>query len=130
VTRPLIIYQHRIWRQDLRRNPNIVYVFGDNEWRIGLGGQAREMRGEPNAHGVATLKSPGLPWSDNDFDANCAVINADLRELFDREARVIVFPSDGIGTGLARLNTSAPRTFAYLGDRLRDLFGVENGANT
>jgi hypothetical protein len=30
------------------------YVFGDNGRRIGFGGQAKEMRGEPNAIGVAT----------------------------------------------------------------------------
>jgi hypothetical protein len=33
-------------------------VFGDNGRRIGFGGQAKEMRGEPNAIGVATNWEP------------------------------------------------------------------------
>ena len=57
-----VIYQKRICRDDLRRNPNAVYIFGDNEARTGLGGQAREMRGEPNAMGIATKRSPHEFW--------------------------------------------------------------------
>jgi hypothetical protein len=34
------------------------YVFGDNGRRIGFGGQAKEMRGQPNAIGVATKWEP------------------------------------------------------------------------
>jgi hypothetical protein len=40
-----ILYQHRIYRMDLIANPNILYVFGDNTKRVGMGGQAGEMRG-------------------------------------------------------------------------------------
>jgi hypothetical protein len=49
-----IIYQKFIRRQDLRNNRDKFYVFGDNMQRIGYGGQARDMRGEPNAIGAVT----------------------------------------------------------------------------
>lgn len=33
-----IIFQKRIYRIDLTRNPHIHYLFGDNEHRSGYGG--------------------------------------------------------------------------------------------
>lgn len=119
----MVLLQKIISRADLRNNPSVCYVFGDNEERWGLGGQAREMRGEPNAIGVATLKAPGHFWSDENLAENCAIIDADLTPLafaIDR-GEIIVFPADGIGTGLARLPTMAPKTFAHLTERLREL---------
>jgi hypothetical protein len=53
-----VLRQKWITRDDLRANPNVLYLFGDNERREGLGGQAKEMRGEPNAIGVRTKASP------------------------------------------------------------------------
>ncbi len=52
-----------ISRLDLQANPNITFLFGDNvadhgkplDQRIGKGGQAAEMAGEPNAVGIPTL---------------------------------------------------------------------------
>jgi len=112
---PLIL-QSRIYRADLKANPNVIYVFGDNESRWGLGGQAKEMRGEPNAVGVATLKAPGIFWNDGDAARQCAVLDADfapiLRALAD--GKTVVFPLDGVGTGLADLANRSPASFAHL----------------
>lgn len=48
-----------ITRDMLRKEPEARFVFGDNAYRKGFGGQAKEMRGEPNALGVATKWYPG-----------------------------------------------------------------------
>lgn len=111
-----LIFQHWICRADLRANRNVLYVFGDNEGRCGNGGQAAEMRGEPNAIGVATLMAPGRFWNDTDTSRQCAVIDADMAPLFDalRHGETVIFPLDGIGTGLADLERRAPATFAHL----------------
>jgi hypothetical protein len=61
----MIIKWKRIYREDLRNNPDFMFLFGDNLQRTGLGGQAKEMRGEFNAIGIATKKSPSL--SDDAF---------------------------------------------------------------
>ena len=98
-----IIRQHRIYRQDLRANPNLIYVFGDNVERVGLGGQAKEMRGEPNAHGIATLWAPGRPFDAIDVDEAKKIIIQDFVKLENRPGTTIVWPSDGIGTGLANM---------------------------
>ena len=112
-------FQKWITRDDLRANPAALYVFGDNEERCGLGGQAKEMRGEPNAVGVATLKAPGRYWRADDTDRQCAVIDADMAPIFAalRQGRTVVLPIDGVGTGLADLERRAPLTFAHLQTR-------------
>ncbi len=111
-----VIFQKRIYRADLQANPHVLYVMGDNEGRYGLGGQAGEMRNEPNAIGIATLKAPGVFWTDADRTRQSNVLSADFAPLFTavEQGRTIVLPLDGVGTGLARLEQSAPMTFAYL----------------
>jgi hypothetical protein len=101
---PLILI-HRYCRADAQANPDVLWVFGDNEARVGYGGQAREMRGEPNAIGIATLAAPGRYWSDDNLARNCAVIDKDMEHLFLalQAGRIVVFPMDGVGTGLANL---------------------------
>lgn len=44
-----------ITREFLRDNPNIIFVFGDNEGRVGYGGAAA-LRDEPNTYGFITKK--------------------------------------------------------------------------
>jgi hypothetical protein len=115
--------QSRIYRADLRANPDALYVFGDNEERWGLGGQAAEMRNEPNAIGVATLKAPGRYWRADDTERQCAMIDRDMAPLFEAAKRgaIIVMPLDGIGTGLADLANQAPETFEHLQRQLAEL---------
>lgn len=118
-----LILQSRIYRADLRANPHVLYIFGDNERRVGLGGQAAEMRGEPNAIGVATLAAPGVFWTESDAHRQCAVLDRDLAPAFAALATglTVVFPLDGIGSGLARLEAAAPSTWAHLQGRIADL---------
>lgn len=111
-----LIFHKWITRQDLRSNPNVLYCFGDNTERWGLGGQAKEMRGEPNAVGIATLKSPGEFWDEDNVAQQCAVLDKDWYPVFEalQSGRTVIFPLDGIGTGLADLERRSPTTFAYL----------------
>lgn len=111
-----LIYQSYIQRVDLKANPSVTYVFGDNEARVGFGGQAAEMRGEPNAIGIATKRSPSEFWNQRETARQCAVIDADMAPLFSlmRQGRLIVFPLAGVGTGLAMLKLQAPATMLYL----------------
>lgn len=119
----MLILQHRIYRADLQANPAVLYVMGDNEERWGRGGQAAEMRDEPNAVGVATLKAPGVFWTESDMARQCAVIDADMAPLFEalRAGRTVVFPLDGIGSGLADLERRSPTTWAHLQHRINEL---------
>lgn len=122
-------YQKYITKQDQRRNPTKYYLMGDNEERWGSGGQAKEMRGEPNTIGVRTKAAPerheSAYWSDANYEENCRKIDEDLAFAFDvvRKGGTVVIPTDGLGTGFAELPRRAPRTLAYLNERLKELAG-------
>jgi hypothetical protein len=125
-----ILYQKLIHREDLKKNTSVLYLFGDNEKRQGLGGQAAEMRGEPNAVGIRTKRAPGRDnesyWSDRDFDRNCARIEEDLGRVKShlRRGGIIIIPTDGIGTGYAQMERRCPRTFNVLQQSLFSLDSV------
>lgn len=111
-----LIYQKWITRADLQANPENLYVFGDNLQRIGMGGQAKEMRGEPNAFGIPTKVSP---W-EYAFDAYRMKFVRAWDVCFEElraqliEQRTIIWPTDGIGTGLANLKNRAPFCYGVL----------------
>lgn len=77
--------------------------------------------------------APGEFMSDEDFELNSAIIDNDIRRLKKRLRAtnsflnwvrgncIIVIPADGLGTGLAELPTRAPKTYAYLCEKLEQL---------
>ena len=117
-----------ITREYVRANRDKLFLFGDNLGRRGLGGQAAAMRGEPNAIGIPTKKSPSYKteafFSDDELEQNKAAIDAAFAKVaraVTGAIRSIVIPSDGLGTGRAQLRLRAPRTFAHLQKRLDQL---------
>lgn len=130
-----IIFQKIIKRDDLLRNhdpehstSNVLYVFGDNVKRVGLGGQAAAMRHEPNAVGVATKYSPSEPFGEepHQIAAQKRIIDEDMKPLFRhvRLGGIVVWPADGIGTGLAGLDRYAPSTLEHIQNKLAALIRV------
>ena len=113
-----ITYQKFITRQDVCDNRDAFYVFGDNVRRIGYGGQAKEMRGEPNAIGVATKWEPSNRPNAffNDTPACRQQVERDLVAVLRQleRGKIVVVPTDGIGTGLARLPFVAPKLNAFI----------------
>jgi len=125
-----LIRPQRITRAEVQANPDTLYVFGDNMQRRGLGGQAREMRGEPNAVGVPTKYRPSMGEDaflrDSDWD-EIPQVSKRIEDAFDqlaahlRAGHTVAIPADGLGTGLAELPTRAPRIHAYIEGRIRQL---------
>lgn len=115
-----LIYQTNIVRADLKANRNVLYVFGDNMDERGLGGQAAEMRGEPNAVGIPTKHAPNMSddafFSDADFDRVIPVIDAKIRKLESwlLSGGVVIMSAAGIGTDRAKLAEKAPAIFNYI----------------
>ena len=126
-----VIYKQYIKRSDLQNNRESIFVFGDNDQRSGFGGQAKEMRGEPNAVGIRVKKYPSMNseafYKDFEYKNNIIKINEDISNL-EKLAynKTIVFPSNGIGTGMAKLHITAPETFRYLTTMLKEKFGIIN----
>ena len=122
-----IIKQKRIESEDCQANPEALYLFGDNDQRIGYGGQARAMRDEENAVGIRTKWLPNMKpaafFDDDDYDEITAMIYQDLEPARAHlsAGKIVVIPMDGLGTGLSQLPDRAPRVFAYLQEQLTEL---------
>jgi hypothetical protein len=114
----------------LRQHPDKLFVFGDNLKRYGKRGQA-VIRDVPNAFGVPTKRHPSIaPWAFfSDKDSEKEEVLKVLRKLYmQRLDRVIVFPSAGIGTGLAMMQEKSPHIWEIMNKVLKDHFGFINGA--
>lgn len=111
-------------RDSIQAQPDVLWVFGDNLTRTGYGGQARAARGEPNAVGIPTKVSPYQYFSDTDFNKAKPVIDAAFRKLYNhlQSGGIVVWPEDGVGTGLARLEEKAPKIWDYLEQKITGLF--------
>jgi len=122
-----IIYQKFIYREDLQANPHVLYLFGDNLKRQGLGGQAKEMRGEPNAVGIATKKLPSQYensfFSDDDAELFLEHYHKDILRVENHLNRMnlVVIPMDGLGSGLSELPTRAPKINSFIINDLQEL---------
>ena len=123
-----LLFQKTYVREDARRNPQVLYVFGDNVLRVGRGGQAFALRDEPNAVGVATKYSPNECFGNEPAQviAQNRIIDEDMKPLFEQLVKggIVIWPTDGIGTGLAGLPTYAPRTFDHIQKKLAALIRV------
>ncbi len=117
----MIEYRDHITRDMLRAGLEELFVFGDNLQRRGLDGQAKEMRGEPNAVGIPTKRRPLM--SDDAFlsDEDCytwsIACGVDVIRLLTFNG-TIIWPKAGSGTGLAELPNRAPRIWQAI-ERLR-----------
>ena len=113
-------------RKTVRENPDKVFVFGDNDQRKGLGGQAKAMRGEKNAVGVRTKKAPRRDrdsyYIDNELEENKKKIDEDFEKIWQAlaDGKTIVIPAAGLGTGLARTNSNK-KTMAYIQQQIERL---------
>ena len=109
-------------------NPDKLYVFGDNTLRSGKKGQA-VIRNCENSFGIPTKKFPSMSemsfFSDEPEELMLVEIALDQLYELSKIYGTIVFPKDGLGTGLAKMNTKSPKLFWYLKSKIKLLFGVE-----
>lgn len=130
MSRGEVEFRRHYIRADLRREPRTLFVFGDNMAQRGLGGQAKEARGEPNAVGVPTKWSPETNKAAYFSDVDLAGVKGVLDHIFDglndhlRRGGKIVWPAKGVGTGLAGLPHRAPAIHAYITAKLAGLLGT------
>lgn len=112
----------------LRQHPDKIFVFGCNMKRYGKGGQA-VVRDEPNAFGIATKRYPSRDnWAYfSDKEDEKQFVLQDLRNLYKlAQQKTIVFPSAGIGTGLAEMEKRSPVIWNMMCGILLNHFGFDN----
>ena len=122
------VYNGNWTRSIVANTPNKTFLFGDNFDQMDTNEYPSftqaVIRGLPNAIGIPTKNDKGTSSSsyltDEDFDRFKEVVDAKIKEAVDK-GKPIVIPADGIGTGKAKLATTAPRLFAYLEEKLNEL---------
>jgi hypothetical protein len=111
-----------------RDNPNKLYVFGDNLRQTGCKGQAI-IRDEPNSFGIPTKREPSIKkgafFSDKHYEYFVVKQALNDLEFFAEDFDALVFPKDGLGTGLARMEEKSPFLFKYMNAQLKKRFGVD-----
>jgi endonuclease YncB( thermonuclease family)/pyruvate/2-oxoglutarate dehydrogenase complex dihydrolipoamide acyltransferase (E2) component len=119
---------HRMTKAAVEADPSTYYLFGDNLKREGFGGQATIRNAvTKNVIGIPTKKTKSTDeaayFTDADYDLAVAEIDKAFASI--PKGASIVIPSDGIGTGRAQLETRAPKIFAYLQKKLKELESPE-----
>jgi hypothetical protein len=105
----------------VRENPKSAYLFADSLSGKGKRGQA-VIRDEPNAFGIPVKKTYSgrlMHFSDDDFVTNKEAIDAAFDAIPDDMD--VVVPSAGLGSGAAKLEEKAPKTFAYIESKIEEL---------
>jgi len=126
---PKVKVVKRFTKKMLDENPDMAFLFGDNEERTGTGGQAKVCRGQKNAYGIRTKQSPSMSknafWSDKNYKSNINMMADDFMAAFRAGHSTLVLPADGIGTGMADLKNKAPKTFKWLRSMMKQLAAWE-----
>lgn len=118
----------RYSRELIKQHPDKIFVFGDNLYRTGYGGQAGEARDEPNALGIITKFTPTNEKEAFFYESQLEVYKKltandfSLLKLYAKMDYDIVIPYDGIGTGLSKLNETAPSILSYIEEQFYSLF--------
>lgn len=116
----------KILREHIQSNPEILFIFGDNDARTGLGGMAKEFRGEPNTQGIRTKHKPATTddsyYSDDNLEDNKKKITDDCTVILNRASSYVgVYIPEGIGDGLSKLEELAPKTYNFLKEKIEKL---------
>jgi hypothetical protein len=118
---PFVVQKEWFSKEQIRENKDILFIFGDNYYRRGTGGQAKICRGEINCVGIVTKNRPSHEHED-DYLSDIFMHNHIHQIVTDfqpvvhqlKSGGTVIFPADGIGTGLAKLQEKAPLTFEFL----------------
>lgn len=137
---PIIVQSAWYTRDQLQRQPDDLFAWGDNLARVGgrnnpRSGQAYACRDEPNAVGIPTKLRPSMDadafFTDRDYDRAQIAMDEGFIRMANHLAAggTVIWPADGIGSGRAKLAETAPRIWAYLERcraRLFSMTTVEN----
>lgn len=114
---------------DIKSNKNKLYIFEDNNARVGKGVIIRDLS---NTLSIRTKKGPSNKpvafLSDNELDINIKNIREDILNIVYQMNKYssILLSKNGYGSGLAQLDRFAPETFKFLNKLLESYFKFDN----
>jgi len=117
-------------RTTANENKNFLFIFGDNDAKRGIGGQA-VIRNCSNSMGIPTKKfpnnRPGSFYTDKEYALNQEKIDVAILNIMtaSKSYDAIILPENGFGNGLAKLHIKAPRTYDYLNRKIYEVFDIK-----
>ncbi len=132
------LYQGKWTVEDALDNPNMLFIFGSNDqdyikWlkgeKLKPGKGQAVIQCQKNALGIPTKKRPNKKedafYNDKELHKNRKKIKQAINNIkiaVEKEGYLaVVFPSDGLGTGLAKLPVKAPKTYEFLNQEIEKL---------
>ena len=111
-----------------RQEEQTIFVFGDNLIGKGTAGQAA-IRYMPNTVGIPTKRLPSMApnafFSDQPDEAYALLRQLSMLAYIHTQGTQIAFPSAGLGTGMARMETKSPRLFNLMNEIIHITFGID-----
>lgn len=111
----------------VKANPHCLFVFGDNLLKKGHGGQAI-IRDLPNTFGIPTKREPNKRdtayFSDKDEEFNAIMYSIFTLNIIYKSNifEKIIFPKNGIGTGLSHTKSKSPINYNKMKNLLHYYF--------
>ena len=100
----------------VKANPHCLFVFGDNLLKKGHGGQA-VIRDFPNTFGIPTKREPNKKDTAyfSDDEEELSIVKDSIYHLYmiynSNVFEKIIFPKNGIGTGLSHTKSKSPKIY-------------------
>jgi len=111
-------------------NPKNLYIFGDNTLRVGKGGQA-QIRDCNNAFGICTKMFPDMTDKAffKDSIKHLEIIEKEIfnlkNEIKNNNYENIIFPYDGLGSGLSDMPNKCPLLYRRMNWLIKKNFNIE-----
>ena len=113
----MIMYQQRVYTEDLRNNESVYYLFADNDARTGYG----SFRSYPNFVGIRIKKDDFTEddsfWSDTTYEDNVSKIKADVKDIQNNILKLghtLVYTDQLFVSDIQQYRQKSPRTVAYI----------------
>ncbi len=120
-----VVFQKLVRKEDLRRNPQVLYPFPDDARKLTGVGMAAHCRGEPNAVPVPVRWSPFESFGNSPASvlAQSRLLDEAFKKLTAQllAGGIVIWPSIKFAPDMP---AHAPRTYDYFRAKLRALFAV------
>lgn len=126
------IYEKKWTIENVKNEPKTLFVFEDNNLRVGNSDKSSLIRGLKNTSGIRVKKGPSKNniafYTDNEYNENIKNIDEDIFEIKKKSKNYdkIAFYEEGYGNISSRLEDVAPKTYKYLYQSLINNFSFNN----
>jgi len=128
----MIIYQKRVYPEDLESNPQVYYLFSDNDKRNGHW----KFRENKNFLGIRIKNDEhsfdDSYWSDTTYEDNISKIQMDFKKVQDilKQFIPVVYSDQTFNLNISEYQIKSPKTYKYFAKKFdliqKHIFTTQN----